>query len=718
MRVSSAAIFTLVTLATGNAHQQAFAAPSNTSEQAEKPDNVVVPVTEETPARIETIAPPETVVIGQFSQKSGNVQSGGSPKSVVISPQKEKETREITFSSPSSARQSPQVGKPGRQIPTEGNPPAVLAPQGAGDSSSPPATSNDLVVTASEVNIVGANEELQQAIRSVINTQVGAQTSQSQLQKDVKAILETGLFTGARINSRPTPTGLSVEFQVQPIIVRSLQLSGANVLSYEVARERLQPQIGKVISPSGLKQAVQEINKWYADKGYKVARVISIRPSAEGILTLNVAEGVVNNIKFRFVNDEGKIVDNKGKPVQGRTKTDFLQQQLKFKPGQVYQENLVKQDLQQLYRTGLFENVNVAFEGDATKLDVVYEVKEIGARSINLGGNYNADQGIVGTLTYRDQNVGGVNDIFGLNLEVGARDFQFDTKFTSPYRETNPDAFGYSVSAFRKRGLSETFDGDIKLANGDRVREGRVGGGVSLQRPIDGWNTSLGFNYSRVSLRDRDGKVTPTDEKGNPLSFSGTGIDDLTTVSLSATKDERDNPFNPTNGSILKLSTEQSIPLGEGQISMNRIKADYSQFMPVKLFESKKPQVFALNLQAGTVLGDLPPYESFNLGGPNSVRGYGGGDVGSGRTYVLASAEYRFPIVQALGGVFFADFASDLGTGEAVLGNPAGDRGKPGTGFGYGAGVRFDSPLGLIRADFGLNDQGESRVHFGVGHRF
>ncbi|MBW4635002.1 MAG: BamA/TamA family outer membrane protein [Iphinoe sp. HA4291-MV1] len=688
MRVSSAAIFTLATLAAGNANQQVLAAPSDTPQQAEKPDNVEVPVTEETPAPIETIAPPESVVIGQFSQKSGSAQSGGSNKSVVILTPKENkeegEMREISFSSPSS----------------------------------PSSPDNNLVVTATEVKIVGANEELQQVIRGVIKTQVGGETSQSQLHKDVAAILETGLFTNARVNSSSVPTGLSVEYQVQPVVVRSLQLSGAKALTYQVAWEHFQPQIGKVISPNALKEAVQQLKKWYADKGYKVARVISIRPSAEGILTLNVAEGVVNNIKFRFVNDEGKTVDDKGKPVEGRTKTDFLQQQLKLKPGQTYQEDLVKQDLQRLYKTGLFQSVNVAFEGDATKLDVIYEVKEIGARSINVGGNYNADQGIVATLTYRDQNVGGVNDTLGFNFEVGRRDFQFDTKFTSPYRETNPDGFGYSVSGFRKRGLSDTFDGDVKLANGDRVREGRIGGGISLQRPIDGWDTSLGFNYTRVSLRDRDGTITPTDEKGNPLSFSGTGIDDLTTVSLSATKDQRDNPFNPTQGSVLKLSTEQSIPVGEGQISMNRVKANYSQFTPVKLFESSKPQVFALNVQAGTVLGDLPPYESFNLGGPNSVRGYDGGDVGTGRSYVLASAEYRFPVFQALGGVLFADFASDLGSGESVLGDPAGVRGKPGTGFGYGAGVRFDSPLGLIRADYGLNDQGESRLHFGIGHRF
>jgi outer membrane protein insertion porin family len=151
---------------------------------------------------------------------------------------------------------------------------------------------------------------------------------------------------------------------------------------------------------------------------------------------------------------------------------------------------------------------------------------------------------------------------------------------------------------------------------------------------------------------------------------------------------------------------------------MNRLRGNYSQFMPVNLFNSTQPQVFALNLQAGTVVGDLPPYETFNLGGSNSVRGYDGGKVGSGRSYVLASAEYRFPIFPIAGGVIFADFATDLGSGDTVIGEPANVRNKPGSGFGYGAGVRVDSPLGLIRADLGINDQGESRVHIGIGQKF
>jgi len=696
MRVSATGIFTLATLAAANITQQATAVPTKTVIPTAKAGNLVVPVIEDTPTRIETIASPENIVTQQFSQNRAPVPTSVNNNSTVILKPVDKATLKQKDKNNSS----------------------VIIPLISSSPHQTPATDNRLVVTATDVQVVGANQELQQIIRKVIKTQVGGETSQSQLQKDVTAILDTGLFSNVSVNSFSTQAGLNVVYQVQPVIVQSLQLSGAKVLTYQIAQQQLQSQIGTTISPAGLQQAVAQINKWYADNGYNLARVLSIKPNSQGILTVNVAEGLVSNIKFRFVNDEGKTIDSKGNPVGGRTKPDFLQQQLKLKPGQIFQENIVKQDIQQLYRTGLFETVNVALEGDATKLDLVYQLKETGARGVNLGGSYNADQGLIGTISYQDQNVGGVNDTLGVNVGVSSRDLQFNSKFISPYRITNPDRLGYTVNGFRSQELSETFDDKIKLANGDKVREGQIGGGFSLQQPIENWNTSLGLNYTRTSIRDRQGNITPTDAQGNPLSASGTGVDDLTTVSFTATKDQRDNPLNPTKGSVLSLSTEQSVPIGQGNISLNRLKANYSQYLPVQLFNTKQPQVFAMNLQAGTVLGNLPPYESFNLGGSNSVRGYDSGDVGGGRSYVLASAEYRFPVLPIVGGVLFADFASDLGSGDTVLGDPAGVRGKAGYGFGYGAGVRLNSPLGLIRADYGINDQGESKVHLGIGQRF
>jgi outer membrane protein insertion porin family len=48
------------------------------------------------------------------------------------------------------------------------------------------------------------------------------------------------------------------------------------------------------------------------------------------------------------------------------------------------------------------------------------------------------------------------------------------------------------------------------------------------------------------------------------------------------------------------------------------------------------------------IVGDLPPYEAFPIGGTNSVRGYSEGGVGSGRNYVAGTAELHWPMFKPL----------------------------------------------------------------------
>jgi len=43
------------------------------------------------------------------------------------------------------------------------------------------------------------------------------------------------------------------------------------------------------------------------------------------------------------------------------------------------------------------------------------------------------------------------------------------------------------------------------------------------------WTASTGLQYQRISIRDGDGDLSPEDERGNELSFSGEGKDDLLT---------------------------------------------------------------------------------------------------------------------------------------------------------------------------------------------
>ncbi len=90
-------------------------------------------------------------------------------------------------------------------------------------------------------------------------------------------------------------------------------------------------------------------------------------------------------------------------------------------------------------------------------------------------------------------------------------------------------------------------------------------------------------------------------------------------LQLGAQRDLRNNPLQPTSGSFLRFGVDQSVPVGLGSIFLTRLRGNYSQYLPVNFTNfTKGPQTLAFNLQGGTILGDLPPYEAFTLGGSNS----------------------------------------------------------------------------------------------------
>jgi outer membrane protein insertion porin family len=443
--------------------------------------------------------------------------------------------------------------------------------------------------------------------------------------------------------------------------------------------------------------------------------------TVEVIQARDVGGIYVAEVKIRFVNSTGEAVDKKGKPIEGRISEDFIRGELKLKAGDNYSQDVVRSDLQQLQQLGLFDKVTVSNEEVGTDINVIYNVQERSARSFGVSASLSDDIGLAIPLSYTDRTLGTNSQRVSVEIQPSLRDFEYDVQFVSPYVAAT-DRLGYSVRTFRDRRTSEIFNKDINLPNGNRVREIRMGGNLAFTRPLGDWRGTLGLNYTNISTRDRNLNIARRDELGNPLTFSGTGVDELYTVSFGATLDRRNNPFNPSSGSILSLSSEQSIPLGQGNILSNKLLANYIQYVPMNLLgggdSETLPEMLAINLQGGTVIGDLPPTEAFRLGGRNSVRGYDTGDIGSGRSYFLASGEYRFPVGRDVGGVLFVDFASDLGTGDSVLGKPAVVRDKPGTGAGAGVGVRVRSRFGLIRFDVGVSDRGEIKFVLGTKQRF
>jgi outer membrane protein insertion porin family len=562
-----------------------------------------------------------------------------------------------------------------------------------------PGSSAEPRVLVSEVVVTGAKGDLENTVYQAIRTKPGQTATRSQLQEDINAIFATGYFANVKATPEDTPLGVRVTFDVESNpVLKTVQVSGNTVIPAAEVDEIFKDQYGTILNLRQLQRGIQELSKRYQDKGYVLAQVVDVpKIGTDGTVTLDVAEGVVENIEIKFLNKQGEDKDAKGNPIKGRTRPYIVTREFQTKPGKVFNRNIAEKDLQRVFGLGIFEDVKLSLNPgqDPRKVVVVANVVERSPGSISAGGGVSSASGLFGTVSYQQQNLAGRNQKFGAEFEIGQREALFDLNFTDPWIAGDPFRTSYNINAFRRRTISLIFDGgaDVRIQNENGVDTDRpviirTGGGVTFSRPLSKdvfstspWSASLGFGYQQVLIQDGDGNRvkgnTPqlnsagqTVGVGSDLSFSGTGKDDLLTVQLGLLNDRRNDPLRPTSGSIFRVGTEQSIPLGSGSILFNRLRGSYSFYQPTRLLKLTPEcqnrnsklvpalqkqvgvcqQAFAFNVQAGTVLGDLPPYEAFSLGGSNSVRGYDEGEVGSGKTFLQATAEYRFPVFSIVSG--------------------------------------------------------------------
>ncbi|NJK38512.1 MAG: BamA/TamA family outer membrane protein [Oscillatoriales cyanobacterium RM2_1_1] len=598
-------------------------------------------------------------------------------------------------------------------------------------------------VLVAEVVVAGAiNPEVEARVYEAISTRPGLTTTRTQLQRDINAIFSIGLFRNVRAVPEDTPLGVRVTFVVEPNpTLQAVVVEGDQVLPQEVIDQAFAGQVGKTIDLNQVGDAIETINTWYQENGYVLAQIVAApEVTPEGTITLTVAEGVIENIRVRYLNRDGEATDEEGQPIEGNTREFIITREIELKPGDVFNQRKAQQDLARVFGLGIFEDVRLELEPgneDPSEAIVIVNVIERSTGSLALGGGISSATGLFGTVSYQEQNLGGNNQRLGAEVQLGEDILLLDLSFTDPWIAGDPYRTSYTVNIFRRRAISLIFeegqdeDKDVRLPNGDRVRIIRTGGGITFTRPFaetpyvdPDFVTSLGLQYQRVEAADAESGITPRDDAGKLLTASESGQDDLITLQFGIAQDRRNNTIFPTSGYTFRVGTEQSIPVGSGSIFYNRVRGSYNFFLPVDIldFIPDAPEALAFSIQAGTILGDFPPYEAFPLGGASTVRGWREGALGVARSFVLGSVEYRFPIFSVgnflIGGALFVDAATALGTQSTVPGNPGGIRGKPGSGLGFGAGLRVQSPLGPIRIDYGINNLGEGRIHFGIGERF
>ena len=577
----------------------------------------------------------------------------------------------------------------------------------------------DQGLTISKVAIEGNKLISADKIKDSMLIRPGSLYSKTTLKDDLRRIYDMGYFT-EKIKAVPVSTndGIVLRIVVQENApVTGVHIEGNSIVEDSELQTIFASQTGLPQNIGQLNESIEKVEKLYAEKGYVLARVANIEDDPDGVINLKINEGAIDKIQF---------VGNR------KTKDYVIKRLMATKAGDVYNEKKLSGDLKRIFGTQAFSDVRrviTASPDDPDKYNLTVEVDEKRTGSISLGGGVDTSTGLFGSLGYNDPNFLGrgqnVNSIFAVGsgiigrnraTQASARTYQFDVGWSDPSfmntdNSLSANAYGRNYSSF-----------NIPLGV-----ERRVGSELSWGAPLLNYkNTSIGLSLrgENVHLQDystgdelRKFKISDSDRKQQ--------LKGGTFISLSPTIafDNRDNRFNPTSGWLNTISLTGAYGVSNNSYGM--VSANLRKYIKIR-----DGITLALNAQGGhSLMGNIPEFNMFRLGGAYSVRGFQEGGLGIGNGYLLSSAEVRakipvfgkmknIPVINNLTAATFLDAGSILGGSNL---NSVFNRG--GNGVATGMGLRLNMPgIGPIRIDYAIPLMGKNDYirhwNFGVGEKF
>lgn len=463
---------------------------------------------------------------------------------------------------PSVVTQEEARDDPGREqiLPEE-------APSGAIQDIAP-----EQQVPVSEVVIVGLadhpeEERLETIAYDAMEVRPGGSTTRSQLERDLTAIYATGWFSDVRVSPTDGPLGVRLEVAVTPNpVLSAVELEEQDVLlSEEVLQDTFAEDQGRTINLVDLQDRLTSLEAWYAEQGYSLARVLGpTRITPSGVIILTVREGRVADIEIAFADETGETTDEDGDPIRTDTKPWVITRELSTTAGDRFNRRTLQQDLERLYGTGLFSDINVSLRpipSDPGLVALVLKVQEAKTGSLSGGLGYSDVQGIFGQVSFSEDNLFGRAWRTTSQITYGQHGVLLDLAFHDPWIKDDPYRTAFRMNVFLSREVPLQFrreeDSDIRVVeyyheapasttnrifltddkdnpktstelgrqldpeidnlyytDGDSVRLQRDGANFQFIRPLNQgnphaddtkWTASAGLTFQQVTIQNADG---------------------------------------------------------------------------------------------------------------------------------------------------------------------------------------------------------------------
>ena len=539
------------------------------------------------------------------------------------------------------------------------------------------------------VEIAGAANVKPDMILAVTQLKPGDVWTPDKVRQDLRLIYEMGTFSDVTADFTAIPEGVKVVYNVKENpVLKGITIQGNNKVTKDKVLSLMTVKTGEVLNSKTVAGNLRAVEEHYKAQGYILAKTGDVNFSPEGMLTVRINEGIVEDIVAKG---------------NTKTKSYVITREMRTKKGEPFNAKDARRSMQKLYNLGFFEDVNLKLQPGKQPGGTVLEVTVVEQKTgtFSIGGGYSNSDGLVGIISLGDKNFRGTGDNANVHWEFGGKTSSagnYSLSYLRPWLDRKQTSLGFTLYNMLNQYTSYNVDG-----NDDSTYNRRYGGfDITLGRPT---NDQLTHYITLKNRRDEyveyvSGVNYLTDPKYGP-NYIKDNYGLTRSIILSRVFDSRDSNTNPSEGTRYSLAAEVA-GLG-GDFTFNKYTAEARHYWKVG-----KSQVVAARGIMGYGTGSIPYMQQFAAGGTNNLRGYRD-DQFKGNRMFSTTLEYRFPIAKRVQAAFFTDIGNAWTSDsfDFVRDLKAG----------YGMGVRVVTPFGPIRFDYAIGNQG-SRTHFTFGGQF
>ncbi|MCW8858541.1 MAG: outer membrane protein assembly factor BamA [Deltaproteobacteria bacterium] len=479
--------------------------------------------------------------------------------------------------------------------------------------------------------------------------------------------------------------------------VGQVKVSGDLMYTEEKLLRLVKLQPGDVFSRAVLRESILALTDLYADNGYAYANVAPLTSKDKKQLLIDL------NLEV----EQGTQVFVERIKIHGNTKTrdKVIRREIPLVEGDLFSAKKVKDANRRVRNLGYFDEVNVTnkpgLEDNQTILDVGVTERPTGTFSIGLG--YSSVDKLIAQGSVTQDNFLGRGLKLSVSGSLGSTSTTYSLGISDPYFLDTYWTLGFEL--YKSEREYDDYD------------DYRTGGAIRAGHPVSrNSKLFLTYRYEQKEILNIDPLVV------SPIILDAEGESTLSSITAEWVRNSTDFYQDPSRGGITKISLEYA-GLG-GTDNFVKSIASHRHFFP--LFWGT---VFSVHGEAGYVVEtadeEVPLGEKFYLGGIRTLRGFKTREVGpqdstgefiGGEKMAYFNFEYLFPIAKDLGlkGVLFYDTGNAWTDDEEYFSDMRNA---------VGAGIRWLSPLGPLRFEWGYNlsprdNEKKSVFEFTIGKAF